>query len=489
MHGQLIIGGKLVQGSGIALVSENPATGAVLWSGAAATPPDVDRAVMAARTAFDDWGLLPFADRLAHVEAFTAYLGDHKDTLAALISAETGKALWDAAGEAGAMIGKGAISVKAYHDRTPTTVADTGAMRTRLTHRPHGVMAVFGPYNFPGHLPNGHIIPALLAGNTVVFKPSELTPAVGEWMVDAWHRAGLPDGVVNMVQGGRDVGEALVANPDINGVLFTGSVPTGRAIARALVDRPEVIQALELGGNNPLIVHEVADQRAAAVMTVNSAFITSGQRCTCARRLIVPAGADGDAFLKTLVQATEALRIAPGDSDPQPFMGPLISAAAADHMLAAQSALIDAGGKALLPGAGLAHGPAFVSPAIIDVTGVADRPDEEVFGPLLQVIRVAGLEAALVEANNTRFGLAFGLISDSRAAYDYIYPRARAGIVNWNQQTTGASSAAPFGGTGLSGNYRPSAYYAADYVAYAVASIEHPDDRVAVASLPTGLDF
>ncbi len=489
MDGQLIIAGKPIAGGGQPFVSDNPATGAAFWTGAAADKSDVARAVAAARAAFDAWSVTTLDERIAHVEVFCRHLEANKETLASLISQETGKPLWDARGEAGAMVGKGAISIKAYGERTPTREGTQGAMRTRLSHRPHGVMAVFGPYNFPGHLPNGHIIPALLAGNTVVFKPSELTPGVGEWMVQAWHDIGLPAGVVNLVQGAREVGEALVGDPDINGVLFTGSVPTGRAISRALVDRPEVMLALELGGNNPLIVHDVEDVRAAAIMTINSAFITSGQRCTCARRLIVTEGETADAFLETLVRATEGISVAAGDTDPAPFMGPVISAAAADRVLAAQDTLLTSGGSALVRAARMADGPAFVSPGLVDVTAVKTRADEEVFGPLLQVIRVPDMEAAVQEANATRFGLASGLISDSRAAYDDFYPRARAGIVNWNQQTTGASSAAPFGGIGLSGNFRPSAYYAADYVAYAVASIENPDDKVTVTADPVGVSF
>lgn len=155
------------------------------------------------------WARLPFAARQAIVEKFAALLEASKAELTAVIGAETGKPRWEAAGEVTAMINKVAISVKAYHVRTGEQHSDLPDGAATLRHRPHGVLAVFGPYNFPGHLPNGHIVPALLAGNTVVFKPSELTPRSGEAVVKLWQQAGLPAGVLNPVQGGRETGEAL----------------------------------------------------------------------------------------------------------------------------------------------------------------------------------------------------------------------------------------------------------------------------------------
>lgn len=481
------IDGRWSSGSGESFTSTNPATGETVWEGRTATEADVAAAVDAARDAFVSWSLTSLEDRIAIIRRYAELVNEHKPELAALISAEAGKVMWDALGEATAMANKIEISLKAYEERTGSREAVNGAIRSKLSHRPHGVMAVFGPYNFPGHLPNGHIVPALIAGNTIVFKPSELTPAVAERMVKFWEEAGLPAGVLNLVQGARDTGAALVANENIDGLLFTGSANTGLAIARQLLDRPQVIQALEMGGNNPLIVHDVEDLQAAAVMTISSAYISSGQRCTCARRLIVPEGAAGDAFVDALAEAIDGIAVGAGTTDPEPFMGPVISAAAADNVLKAQADLEAAGGTTIRRAARLPEGDAFLSPGLIDVTDVADRPDEEVFGPLLQIIRVPDFAAAVLEANNTKYGLASGLISDNRDNYDYFFPRSRAGIVNWNQQLTGAASTAPFGGIGWSGNHKPSAYYAADYCAYAVATMEQADGKVTVPALPKGL--
>jgi len=482
------IGGAWHKGDGEVMSSTDPSSGGLVWSGHAASEDQVSDAAKAARAAFPDWSMDTYQSRMDVINAYRDLLVSHKDDLAKLIARETGKPLWDALGEAGAMAGKIDISVKAYQERTGSRESVNGAMRSVLKHRAHGVMAVFGPYNFPGHLPNGHIVPALIAGNSVVFKPSELTPGVAHYMAQLWQEAGLPSGVLNIVQGGRDTGIALSQSPDIDGLLFTGSADTGRAISRQLGERPEVILALEMGGNNPLIVHEVADQHAAAMMTILSAYITSGQRCTCARRLIVPAGDEGDAFLEGLQHLIRKIKVGAWDDEEQPFMGPVISSQAAGAVLKAQQQLMVKGATPLILCEQLDRGAAFLSPGLIDVTGVSALPDEEVFGPLLQVIRVPDIAGALDAANATRFGLAAGILTDNRDHFDYFYPRVRAGIVNWNQQLTGAASTSPFGGPGWSGNHRPSAYYAADYCAFPVASIEHADGKVALANNPIGID-
>ncbi len=483
------IAGNWQLGAGQEFHSFDPSSGALLWSGKEAGAEQVDSAVAAAEAAFDSWALTPLEVRIAIVRRYAELLTEKRPELAELIAKEAGKTLWDATGEATAMAGKIEISLKAFDERTGTRESVNGVIRAKLTHRAHGVMAVFGPYNFPGHLPNGHIVPALIAGNTIVFKPSEITPAVADYMVKVWEEAGLPAGVLNLVQGGRDTGAALVAAKGIDGLLFTGSAQTGLAISRQLLDRPQVIQALEMGGNNPLIVHGAKDHTAAAVLTILSAFVSSGQRCTCARRLIVPVGAEGDAFIETLLSVMDKITVGAWSDETQSFMGPVVSKRAADVVLAAQDALVKSGAKALRAVKRLELGDAFLSPGLLDVTDVADKPDEEVFGPMLQLTRVADFEVAIKEANNTKYGLASGLISDSEELYNSFYPRARAGIVNWNQQLTGAASTAPFGGIGWSGNHRPSAYYAADYCSFAVASMEQAEGKVAVAAMPIGINL
>jgi len=467
--------GQWQAGDGEPLRSTDPAHGTVLWEGQAASPAQVDAAVGAAREAAPAWGRRPLAERITLAEAFAAAVKDDSERLARLLAAEVGKPLWEARTEIGAMAGKVKLSIDAQAERAGSRSQPMGAGSAALRHRPHGVLAVFGPYNFPGHLPNGHIVPALLAGNTVVFKPSDLTPAVGAAMVELWARVGLPPGVLNLVQGAVPTGEALAGHAQIDGLLFTGSARTGQLLHRQFAGQTGKLLALELGGNNPLIVDRVADLDAAAHSIIQSAFITSGQRCTCARRLFLPAGRDGDALLERLLAATRGLRLGAWDDEPAPFLGPVISANAASGLLAAQDALLAGGAEALEALAGDARGAAFLSPGIVDVTQLGDDlPDEERFGPLLQVIRYSDLDEAIAGANATRYGLAAGVIGDDEERYRYCRERLRAGILNWNGPTTGASGAAPFGGVGDSGNLRPSAWYAADYCAYPVASVELP---------------
>lgn len=487
-QGTLYINGQWLRGRGAAFASTDPATAQHPWRGQAADTADIDLAAQAARRAFPAWADRPFAEREALVRAYAALLDQHKERLSAVISQETGKPLWETRTELAAMIGKIDISVRAYHARTGHSESSAAGALNVLRHKPHGVVAVFGPYNFPGHLPNGHIVPALLAGNTVIFKPSELTPWIAEEVTQLWHDAGLPPGVLNLVQGERDTGAALAAHAELDGLFFTGSARTGHLLARQFAETPQKILALELGGNNPLIVGAVADTRAALHDVVQSAYLSAGQRCTCARRLYLPRNSAGDAFLAALIPLVRGIRVGAWNDEPQPFMGPLVSARAAEGLLAAQARLLSLGAQALVPLQTLAAGSAFLSPGLLDVSAVAALPDEEYFGPLLQVDRYDTLDDAIAKANATRYGLSAALLADSRADYEHFYRRIRAGIVNWNKQTTGASSAAPFGGVGASGNHRPSAYYAADYCAYPVASIEAPQCTLP-AQLAPGLHF
>ena len=451
--------------------STDPATGETVWEGDAASPAQVQAAADAARAAFPDWADRPRAERIDAVKRYQAVLKDRAGTIAETISRETGKALWETKTEVAAMIGKVDISIRAYDERTGERSADTAFGRAALRHRPHGVAAVLGPFNFPGHLPNGHIVPALLAGDTVVFKPSEETPAIGQAMAEAFAAADLPQGVVNVVQGGRDTGAALL-DAGIDALMFTGSGAAGAHFRRKFADDPHVILALELGGNNPLVVWDAADAEAVATLVVQSAFITTGQRCSCARRLILPEGPRGDAIVEAVVALTERLNFAPWNSDPEPYAGPLISETAAKGALKALQDRIDLGAKVIRASGPVGNLPgAFVGPAVIDVTGV-DAPDEEIFAPFLSVTRVGSFDAALEAANATRYGLSAGLVSDDPKTWDRFIRRIRAGVVNFNRPTTGAAGDMPFGGLGASGNHRPSAYYAADYCAYPVASFE-----------------
>ncbi|WP_448213224.1 succinylglutamate-semialdehyde dehydrogenase [Colwellia sp. MEBiC06753] len=482
------INGQWLAGQGHAITSVNPARNEVIWQGNTATPEQVETAILSARKAFETWGTTTLAERIALANNFAAQLEENKEALAEVIAQETGKPIWETRTEVAAMVGKVAISIRAYDERTGTVENPMPGAKAFIRHKPHGVVAVFGPYNFPGHLPNGHIVPALIAGNTVVFKPSELTPKVAEFTLKLWQNAGLPASVINLVQGEVETGKALASHPQIDGLFFTGSSQTGHLLHEQFGGQPGKILALEMGGNNPLIVNDVSDINAVVHDIIQSAFVTTGQRCTCSRRLFIEAGEQGDAILAKLIAATKAIKIGYYNDEEQPFIGSMISEKAALGLVAAQAQLVELGGQPLVELKHLEAGTGFVSPGIIDVTNISAMPDEEHFGPLLKVYRYTNFDAAIDEANNTSFGLSAGLLSDSKALYEHFFSRIRAGIVNWNKPITGASSAAPFGGIGASGNHRASAYYAADYCAYPVASVEA--EKVTLpASLSPGLSI
>lgn len=452
--------------------SIDPSTGQKLWEGNAATDEEIGMALSAARSAQPQWSRLSLEKRMEYLYAFKELLEKGQQQLAETISKEVGKPLWESLAEVASMTGKIAISIQAFKERCASKEISMQGATAHTRHKPHGTLAVFGPFNFPGHLPNSHIVPALLAGNTVIFKPSELTPLAAEEMIKIWEKTGIPPGVIQLIQGERETAVTLSSHPSLDGLLFTGSYNTGALLAEKYARLSGKILALELGGNNPLVVFHSKNLRAAAYTTIVSSYLTSGQRCTCARRLIISSGSEGDAFIEILAKMIQHITIGPYNQFPQPFMGPLISEKAAAAVLQAQEKLMENGAEAIVQMQRMPQSPAFITPGLLDVTHVQERRDEEYFGPLLQLIRVDSFDQAIEEANNTSYGLSAGLLSDRREDFEEFFHRIRAGIVNWNMQTTGANSALPFGGIGKSGNFHPSAYYAADYCSYPVASME-----------------
>lgn len=459
------------------IISFEPATGAELWRGAIG---DVETEVAAARNGWASWAARPLTYRIETMRRFANVVRARHDDFSDLIARETGKPLWEARTEVDSVMAKVDISVSAYADRTAQRRLDAPmGSRMALRHKPHGVLAVLGPYNFPAHLPNGHIVPALIAGNAVIFKPSEKTPASGAFLVDCYRAAGVPEDCIRLLIGGAAEGQALAGHDGIDGLLFTGSARTGIALNRAFAEKPEKILALEMGGNNPIVVWDTPDMYAAAIIVIQSAFTTAGQRCTAARRLIVEERLF-EPLMEQLNKLLSRLIVGAPHDNPAPFMGPVIDNHAADQLTESFLALLMRGGRPLRHLLRPVEGKPFLLPAIIDVTDVADRPDMELFGPILQLYRTDDFDQAIAEANNTRYGLSSALISQTPGLYDRFWAGARAGVVNWNRPTNGSSSSAPFGGVGWSGNHRPSAYYAADYCAYPVVSNEAEAARASI---------
>lgn len=477
------INGLWIKGRGKVLHSINPSYGIPLWMGNHANDNEMESAFQSAQEALSFWSELSFEERAHYTKKFAEQVEKNRDQLALLISRETGKPLWESYTEVTAVTGKINLSIQACHERTWPKETSTAEATAHLRFKPQGVVVVLGAFNFPAHLSNGHIVPALLAGNTVLYKPSEQAPAVAEFLVQCWHDSGLPPGVLNCLQGDAGCGNFLLSQ-DIQGVYFTGSFPTGQRIHQQFGDRPNVILALEMGGNNPLVVDEITNIQAAVYHSILSTLITSGQRCTCARRVIIPDTPMGDIYLQQLINAFSSVSISPFDNDPQPFMGPVICHDQALKHLQAQQRLQQSGGESLLSMKLLVENTGLISPGIMDMSAVNSPPDEEIFAPFIQVYRYQHFDEAIELANNTRYGLAAGLLSDNELRFKHFYQKIRAGLINWNRPTTGAASSLPFGGIGCSGNHRPSAYYAADYCSYPVASMEQPVLSIPDALLP-----
>lgn len=466
------IAGDWLSGEGRALQSVNPADQSIVWKGQMASAAQAIEAVACAERAWRPWRRTPLEQRQHVLLAFANLLRQRQEELAALITRETGKPLWEARTEVGTAIAKVDLTLKAQSQRRHENSFALGQAKAELTFRPLGVVVVLGPFNFPAHLPGGQIIPALLAGNTVVFKPSELTPAVGNWLTAAWHTAGLPPGVLNTVQGDAEIATTLIDQNQVRGVMFTGSHRAGKAIHQRLAGRTDVLLALEMGGNNPLVILPPYDNALYAGLVVESAFITAGQRCTCARRLILIDSAESHKFLSNLVDRVGKLRVGLSTDQPEPFIGPVISVGAADRLLATQTRWQSLGGNSLVTMQRSERCHALLTPGIIDMTGVGEAAgDEEHFGPLLQVYRVQDWQAVLQQAARSRFGLAAALIGGTRDQFEEFREAIPAGVVNWNRQTTGASGALPFGGLGDSGNHRPAGFWAMDACSDPVAGL------------------
>ncbi len=459
------------------IISFEPATGLEFWRGAVS---DVDQEVEIARKSWALWAAQPVTNRVETLRRFVNIVRSKADLFADCIARETGKALWEAKAEIESVMDKVNISAASFSDRTGQRRIE-GAMGVKsvVRHKPHGVLGVLGPFNSPVQAPNAHIVPALIAGNAVVFKPSEKAPASGLMLVSCLREAGVPADVIRIVIGGPAEGKTLAAHPGIDGLLFTGSSLTGLGLAKIYADRPGKMLALEMGGNNPIVVWDAPDVHTAAVLVVQSAFLSAGQRCTNARRLIVKDGFHTE-LIQEIIKISSRLIVDQPLASPAPFMGPVIDNETADALEETFLTLMMRGGSPIKNLERPVAGHPFLNPAIIDMTKASDRPDFELFGPILQLIRVQEFREAIAEANATRFGLSSALIGGSPAMFDEFWANVRAGVVNWNKPTNWASTKAPFGGIGISGNHRPGDYYAADYCAYPVVSTEDENARAMI---------
>jgi succinylglutamic semialdehyde dehydrogenase len=433
----------------------------------------IDAAVDAARRAWPAWRDTPIEQRAVCLERFAQAIRDEADTLARTIAIEVGKPLWEARTEVAAMVGKVGITLGDGLERVAERSFDMGDGKTaRWRAHARGVFAVLGPFNFPGHLVHGHVVPALATGSCVVIKPSERAPAVGQLYAELAAQAGLPRGVFNLVQGDGAAGATLAAHPDVDGVLFTGSYAVGRRILEATLDQPGKLVALEMGGKNAAVVCADAELQATASQIAFGACVTAGQRCSATSRVIVERAA-ADALSERLADLFGRMHV--GDPlDPDTFMGPVISSASVErHARLLEWAARD-GAERLVNGGPFAGNGHWVRPSLhrLRAFEAGRYADEEHFVPDAWILAVDSLDEAIHVLNDGDYGLVASVFSADRASFERVWAESRCGLLNWNTSTVGASGKLPFGGIGRSGNDRPAGATSVDYCTYAVASVE-----------------
>ncbi len=466
------IGGTFVLPSGKALISRNPARDSAVVLETAFTAGAAAEAVAAAAAAQPAWAALTPAQRLAHLARFTQEIGARAQALADAIVLETGKLRGEARVEVQTLVNRlELVKAAMAGDLKPGQVAPGEHLR----YQPLGVVGVIGPFNFPLHLCHAHVVPALLAGNTVVVKPSDITPLCGQRYAEAAQAAGLPAGVLNVVAGTGEVGAALVAQPALRGLCFTGSWDVGRRILAATVDRPEVLVALEMGGKNACVVLDDAALRQAVHEVTVGGYLSAGQRCTGTERVLVHRKL-ADRFIDALARIARELPF--GDpEDPAVFAGPLATAAALAKLEAALEAARRAGAEPIVPGQtrpGGAYRTASVHRLPDGVHHIPGYTDLEIFGPDLCVEVIDSDDEAIAILEASPYGFANAVFTGSAERFERIFARTRSGILNRNRSTNLASSKLPFGGVRKSGNYRPAGAWAHRNVTVPVAVLENP---------------
>lgn len=452
----------------------------------------VDMAVESARKAYKSWSHLKMEDRIHHLMKLKNVFEAEKEQLALAIARDTGKPKWEALNEATTVISKIDVTVKEsikliQTERIQNALPSVDGV---IRYKSRGVMSVIGPFNFPAHLPNGHIIPALLMGNTVVFKPSEQTPFVGQVYSQCFEKAELPVGVFNMIQGDGESGRKLVVHEHVDGILFTGSYEVGLRIKQDTMTHYWKILALEMGGKNATVIWDDTDLDKAVYESLVGAFMTTGQRCSCTSRILVH-DKIADQFEEKFYQAAKKLTI--GHWSENPFMGPLINESSVEKYLRFQEIAKRENAESIMRGKvlDLKHKGYYVTPSInvvskFDPNSVYQK--SEIFGPNVAIYRVNDIDHTLDIINSTGYGLAMAIFTKDQALYEKCLMDAKVGLLNWNRTTNGASSRLPFGGMGKSGNDRPSAHFAIQYCSIPVASLEDHTNYDASKNLP-GISF
>lgn len=481
--GKSFINGKWLMSQGRNFKSISPIDGSIVWQGCAASKKNIDDAVFVSKNVQTEWVSLSLDDKVTIIERFCELVKRDVDKLAYVVSLEIGKPFWESKTEVAAVSGKLAPSLDAYKNRASSISVDAKIQgidsKVSTEFKPHGVVAVIGPYNFPLHMPNGHIIPALLAGNAIIFKPSEGGTLSAHYYMELWDEAGLPKGLINMLPGKSDVGNMLVEHIDINSIFFTGSSSVGKLILDS-ANKQNKLCALEMGGDGVVYVHNYDDVTGAIKTIIQSSFITAGQRCSTGRQILMSESVVADGFIEKLKVAVENIKIGSPFEDPQPFYGPMRNPGDVNGVREFFHEAKEWGGDILLEPSYSGENGQLVSPGIVMLDNDVDWNPGEVVGPMIRIRVVPSIEAAIETANAIELRLIAGIISKDRDVYEYFANSVHYGGINWNCSTTGNSGWAVFGGYGNSGNYRPSGLLATDYCVVSQSRIDKPTSVVNV---------
>jgi succinylglutamic semialdehyde dehydrogenase len=457
---------------------------------------DVDKVVESANAGFKTWKKLKQEERNIFLKKYQEEVLKRKDEIALAIAFETGKPLWEAKTEAASVASKVDVTIQDSLPRIANKNFENILPNTNghIYYKPIGPSLIIGPFNFPCHLANGQILSALAAGNSIVFKPSEKTCYSAQLLIEAFHAAGFPSGVINLLQGDGEIARRLLKEKSLKGVFFTGSKEVGKKILDITHNDLSKLVSLELGGKNTSILHDDANLDHALQELLRACFLTSGQRCTSTSIVAIQRNIHEEFITRFHDMAKKIIIDHPVDHVREPFMGPLVDQAAVDAYLLFMGMAKREGIHEVMRGKQLEKSKKgyYVSPSI----HLADRWNNdsiflhsEIFGPNVTFIPYDTIEEAIKIANATEYGLAASIFTKDINLYKLCVEEIDSGLVNFNRSTVGASAKLPFGGIKNSGNYHPAALTTIDACVYQMSSLEVLSDEPEDIKNIIGLDL
>lgn len=441
------------------------------------------------------WKKTPIETKIQLLKQYQIEVTNSKNELATAISLETGKPLWEALTEVASVISKVDVTISDSLPRIKNKIITNVLPETdgHIFYKPIGPCLIIGPFNFPCHLANGQILSALISGNSIIFKPSEKTFYSAQLLIECFHKANFPKGVINFILGDGEVGKRLLKEKSIKGVFFTGSKEVGKKILDVTHNDLTKLVSLELGGKNTSIVHQDADLKLVLPELLKSCFLTSGQRCTSTAIVAIQKNILNEFLEKFHFYSKKIIIDHPIDFVKTPFMGPLIDQSAVDSYLLFMGMAKREGIQEIMRGKIIEKNKKghYVSPSI-HLTEKWNHESlflqSEIFGPNVTFVPYDHIDEAIKIANATEYGLASALFSNDRSLFNYCVDEIDAGLINFNRSTVGASAKLPFGGVKNSGNYHPAALTTIDSCVYQMSALEVKNNTIENIESIVGLD-